>query len=250
MAALGARVRLLLAEDDALLGLATHQALVQMGHVVDWVTTGEQLLDATARTLYDCVLLDLGLAGLSGEASLRILRSKQSTVPVLVLTARAQMHERIEILDLGADDYLVKPFDIDEVAARVRALVRRGQGQQADAELVHGALRMRLPSRTLACGRAIVALTQKESLVLEMLMRQPERTHSRRAIEQLLAGQDAEIGSNTVEVHVHHLRRKLGSRAIATIRGQGYRIGPVDEFDALGKQAPGGQLAQALGSGR
>ncbi len=225
-----ATVRLLFAEDDVLLGRATCVALLQAGHAVDWVTNGNQLLSTLGQHEYDCVLLDLGLPELSGEDCLRALRSRQYRVPVIVLTARGQKDDRIEVLDLGADDYMVKPYDLEEMAARVRAVVRRSREAQAKAEMVYGPLTLRTATRTAFWNGTPVALTGKEFLLLDALLRGPNRIVTREHLEQALYGWGEEIGSNAVEVHVHHVRRKLSRELIVTVRGVGYRLGALEQL--------------------
>lgn len=224
-------MRLLFAEDDVLLGRATCVSLLQAGHAVDWVTNGGQLMAAVNQQEYDCVLLDLGLPGLSGEDCLRSLRARQQHVPVVVLTARGQKNDRIAMLDLGADDYMVKPYDLDEMAARVRAVVRRSRDAEHKTEYTHGPLRVRPLSRTVSWHGEPVALTSKEFLLLDALVRLPTRIVTREALEQALYGWGEEIGSNAVEVHVHHLRRKLTPKLIVTVRGVGYQLGASDRLN-------------------
>lgn len=224
-------MRLLFAEDDVLLGRATCVALLKAGHAVDWVVNGNQLLASINSHDYDCVLLDLGLPGLSGEECLRSLRARKQRVPVVVLTARGQKDDRIAVLDLGADDYMVKPYDLDEMAARVRAVVRRSRDVENKTEFTHGPLQVRPLSRTVLWHGAPVALTSKEFLLLDALVRWPARIVTRQDLEQALYGWGEEIGSNAVEVHVHHLRRKLSPRLIITIRGVGYQLGALERLN-------------------
>ena len=234
-------VRLLFAEDDVLLGRATCVALLQAGHAVDWVTNGSQVLAAINQHEYDCVLLDLGLPGVSGEDCLRSLRVRRQHVPVVVLTARGQKDDRIAMLDLGADDYMVKPYDLDEMAARVRAVVRRSREAEHKTEFTHGPLRLRPLTRTVLWHGEPVSLTSKEFLLLDALVRWPTRIVTRENLEQALYGWGEEIGSNAVEVHVHHLRRKLTPKLIVTVRGVGYRLGASDHLNGepVAQGAPG-----------
>lgn len=226
-----AAVRLLFAEDDMLLGRATCVALLQAGHAVDWVTNGSQLLTALNKDEYDCVLLDLGLPGPSGEECLRSLRARRLRVPVVVLTARGQKDDRIAMLDMGADDYMVKPYDLDEMAARVRAVVRRSRDVDHKTEYTHGPLQVRPLTRTVLWHGETVALTSKEFLLLDALARHPTRIVAREELERALYGWGEEIGSNAVEVHVHHLRRKLSPKLIVTMRGVGYQLGALDRLN-------------------
>jgi DNA-binding response OmpR family regulator len=227
----GTAVRLLFAEDDVLLGRATCVALMQAGHAVDWVTDGAQLLAALGKEEYDCVLLDLGLPGPSGEECLRSMRAKHMQVPVVVLTARGQKDDRIAMLDMGADDYIVKPYDLDEMAARVRAVVRRSRDADDKTEYSYGPLQMRSLTRTVLWYGEPVALTSKEFLLLDAMARHPKRIVSREDLERALYGWGEEIGSNAVEVHVHHLRRKLSPKLIVTVRGVGYQLGALDRLN-------------------
>jgi DNA-binding response OmpR family regulator len=227
-------VRLLFAEDDPLLGRATCMSLLQAGYAVDWVTDGKQVVDALGKFRYDCLLLDLGLPELSGEDCLRILRTRQERLPVIVLTARGQKGDRIGLLDLGADDYMVKPYDLDELAARVRAVVRRAQESDGTAVLAHGPLQVLPLDRTVRWHGNRVALTSKEFILLDVMVRRANRIVSRDQLEQALCGFGEEIGSNAVEVHVHHLRRKLHPNLIITVRGAGYQLCPPERLAELG----------------
>jgi DNA-binding response OmpR family regulator len=221
-------MRVLLAEDDAMLGRATCLGLMQSGYAVDWVTSAEQGLAALDTQNYDCVLLDLGLPGMSGEECLRVMRTQSRYTPVIIITARGHVEDRIQLLDEGADDYLVKPFDLDEVAARVRAVVRRAQvGDVGEEEVVHGPLTLQPASRSVLWNGRHVALTTKEFWVLELLMRRRSRTVSR------------QIESNAVQVHIHHLRRKLDARLIVTTRGMGYQLAPAQMLNGEAGQAGG-----------
>jgi DNA-binding response OmpR family regulator len=197
---------------------------------VDWVTTGQQVIASLGMHRYDCVLLDLGLPELSGEDCLRHLRARQERTPVIVLTARGHKGDRISMLDLGADDYMVKPYDLDELAARVRAVVRRVQDGDGTAALTHGPLQVLPLDRTVLWHGARLTLTSKEFLLLDAMIRRPGRVATREQLELALYGWGEEIGSNAVEVHVHHLRRKLHPGLIVTVRGVGYQLCPLDRM--------------------
>lgn len=232
-------MKILLAEDDLLLGQATCQGLQQEGYTVDWVTSGSRVAVALKARSYDCILLDLGLPEVSGEACLEVLRRSKDPTPVIVVTARGEKTDRIALLDIGADDYLVKPLDLDEVNARVRAVVRRSQMRDSHdtaPEMVHGPLRLRSATRTVMWGDDIVILKNKEFWVLETLMRLRNRIVSRQHLEETMYGWTDELGSNTIEVYIHHLRRKLGSHLIVTVRGIGYQLAP--EADLVGRSLP------------
>ncbi|MBK6853754.1 MAG: response regulator transcription factor [Burkholderiales bacterium] len=237
-------MRVLLAEDDAMLGRATCLGLMQSGYAVDWVTSAEQGLAALDTQNYDCVLLDLGLPGMSGEECLRVMRTQARYTPVIIITARGHVEDRIQLLDEGADDYLVKPFDLDEVAARVRAVVRRAQvGDVGEEDVVHGPLTLQPASRSVLWNGRHVALTTKEFWVLELLMRRRSRTVSRQQIEEALYGWGEEIESNAVQVHIHHLRRKLDPRLIITTRGMGYQLAPAQMLNSDPGVQAGGEAA-------
>ena len=229
-------MKLLLAEDDLMLGQATCKGLQLEGHTVDWVTSGDRVAVALKTHRYDCVLLDLGLPEVSGEACLEVLRRAKDPTPVIVITARGHKDDRIAVLDIGADDYLVKPFDLDEVAARVRAVVRRSQareGEAVSAELVHGPLKLISSTRTALWNGNVVPLKNKEFWVLETLMRLRNRIVSRQHLEETMYGWTDDLSSNTIEVYIHHLRRKLGSAVIVTVRGIGYQLATEAELQAL-----------------
>lgn len=218
-------MRLLLIEDDLTLGDAVRAFLQAQGHVVDWVTC---VADARAATeeKFDVILLDWRLPDGSGVDWLRRYRAtggEHGQTPVLMLTARDALNDRIEGLDAGADDYLIKPFQLTELAARIRAASRRASGH-ASATLVHGPIALDPAARSVARNGAAVDLTAREYALLEAFMRRPGRIVSRPALEELLYGYESEVASNTVEVHIASLRRKLGHDVIDTVRGMGYRL--------------------------
>jgi DNA-binding response OmpR family regulator len=216
-------MRLLLIEDDPMIGRAVQHGLVKAGFAVDWATDGRSGESAAANRVYDLIVLDLGLPRVDGLALLRTLRARSDSVPVLIASARDAVPERIKGLNAGADDYLLKPFDLDELIARVRALLRRHAGS-ATPLLVAGALSLDpLRRQVLQDGRE-VSLTAKEFAVLEALLQRPGAVLSRERLEESIYGWDEEIGSNAVEVHLHNLRRKLGANVILNVRGVGYRI--------------------------
>lgn len=218
-------MRLLLVEDDLTLGDAVREFLRSQGHVVDWVTT---VADARAafEEKFDAVLLDWRLPDGSGVDWLRRLRAKggeHGQTPVLMLTARDALSDRVEGLDAGADDYLVKPFQLMELAARIRAISRRASGH-AGAVLTHGRIALDPAARCVTSDGSSVDLTALEYALLEAFMRRPGRIVSRPVLEELLYGYEADVSSNTVEVHIASLRRKLGHDTIDTVRGMGYRL--------------------------
>ena len=174
-----------------------------------------------------CVLLDRGLPGLEGDAVLQSLRGRDTRLPVLMITARDTLADRVQGLDLGADDYLVKPFDLEELSARIRAALRRGGPQQATPTLRHGAVELDPAAKRVTRDGQAVALTAREFAVLQALMRRPTHIVSRAQLEEALYGWGEEVESNTIEVHIYNLRRKLGSRFITTVRHQGYGLAPA-----------------------
>ena len=220
-------MRLLLVEDDSMIGAAAQQGLRAEGHTVDWVRDGREAELAAANGVYDLVLLDLGLPRRDGLAILRGLRAKGENVPVLIITARDAVSDRIAGLDAGADDYLVKPFDLDELSARVRAVLRRRAGR-ADSVMRRGALELDTATRRVAWKGKDVTLSAREYALLEALVDRPGAFLTRAQLEERLYGWDEEIASNAVEVHIHALRRKLDPGVIRNVRGMGYTIAKDD----------------------
>jgi len=217
-------MRILLVEDDAMIGAAVQEGLRRAGFTVDWVRDGRAAELTLAAEGYSVMLLDLGLPKKSGLDLLADVRRRGSTIPVLILTARDAVSDRVKGLDTGADDYLVKPFDLNELAARIRALSRRAAGR-VQAVIEHGALALD-PSRheaRLAGGQ--VQLSAREFALLEALLERPGAVLSRSQLEERLYGWGEEVESNAIEVHIHNLRRKLGAELIRNIRGVGYMIG-------------------------
>ncbi len=207
-----------------MVGAAVRKGMQQDGHSVDWVQEANAAAAALAAGAHELVLLDLGLPGKSGLTLLGELRRAGNAIPVIVCTARDAVAERVRGLDLGADDYLVKPFAFDELAARIRAVTRRRLGQ-AGGCLEFGPLRLDPASHEVLLDGAPVALSAREFAILEALMERPRGVLSRAQIEERLYGWDEEVASNAVEVHVHNLRRKLGDGLIRTVRGLGYSLG-------------------------
>lgn len=218
-------MRILVAEDDRQLGETLAEVLALEGHAVDWLQRGDAVAAALATATYDAVVLDIGLPGGDGLSVLRALRARGDAVPVMLLTARDTPAERVAGLDSGADDYLGKPFDMDELCARLRSLLRRSVGLAARS-LVAGALELDPQGRVARWHGEPLALTAREFAVLELLARARGRFVSRRRLEDGLYGWDDEVGSNTVEVFVSRLRKLLGARSIETLRGVGYRLLP------------------------
>lgn len=216
-------MRVLLIEDDALLGDGIRAGLKQAGFAVDWVQDGR----AGQRTLeaeeYALMVLDLGLPKLSGMELLHWLRGRGSKLPVLILTARDMVADRIGGLNSGADDYLIKPFDLDELIARLRALLRRSSGQVTPI-LRHGDIELDPAAHQVRKNGLEIELSAREFALLHELLLHTGRVQSREQLEQRLYGWGEEVESNSVEVHVHHLRKKLGGDLIRTLRGVGYVI--------------------------
>ncbi len=217
-------MRLLLVEDDVMVGEAVRKGLKLDGFAVDWVRDGVQAETALADHAYDLLLLDLGLPRRDGLALLESLRRGGNDIPTLIITARDAVADRVRGLDAGADDYVVKPFDLDELTARVRALARRRAGR-AQPQLTAGALTLDPARREVFLRGENVAVSPREFALLAALMENPGAVLSKESLEERLYGWGEEVESNAVEVHVHNLRRKLGAAAIRTVRGMGYRIG-------------------------
>ncbi|HTY51154.1 MAG TPA: response regulator transcription factor [Steroidobacteraceae bacterium] len=216
-------MRVLLVEDDRMIGEAVRTALTRDEHITDWLQDGAAAAAALAASAFDLVLLDLGLPRRDGLAVLKELRGRGDTTPVIIITARDDVASRVTGLDAGADDYLVKPFDLDELAARMRAAMRRVSGR-GDAVIEHGGIRLNTVTREVFRGSEQVALSAREYAVLEALLLRPGAVLSRAQLEERLYGWDEAVDSNAVEVYVHSLRRKLGQDAIRTQRGAGYYI--------------------------
>ena len=216
-------MRILLAEDDLLLGDGLGNGLRQHGFQVDWVRDGHAADRELRSGVYAAAVLDLGLPRMDGLEVLARLRAAKITTPVLVLTARDALPDRIGGLDSGADDYVVKPADIGEIAARLRALVRRAAGQPQE-RLQHGGVVLDPAARSVWLDGEPVTLAPREFDLLQVLMLRPGHVLTREQIEQHLYGWGQEVDSNSVEVHIHHLRRKLRPDLIQTVRGIGYGL--------------------------
>ena len=219
-------MKLLLVEDDALLGEGVRAGLKQAGFAVDWVQDGLAAKVALDSEEYDLLVLDLGLPKLSGMDLLKSVRAKRASLPVLILTARDTVADRVAGLNAGADDYLLKPFDLDELIARLNALLRRSAGQ-VELTLQHGAIELTPASHQVRLAGQAVSMSAREFALLHTLLLHTGRVHSREQLEQTLYGWGEEVESNAIEVHVHHLRKKLGSDLIRTLRGVGYVIDKV-----------------------
>jgi DNA-binding response OmpR family regulator len=231
-------MRLLLVEDEEMLGRVTAQSLVKAGYAVDWVQNGQDARGAAAAHEYDAILLDLGLPDIPGESIVKELRASRSITPVIVMTARGQIEDRVSILDLGADDYLVKPVDIAEVGARIRAVQRRAANglDCADIQKI-GPLELQQASRLVRWNGEVVVLTSKLYDVLEALVLRRPRVVSRAQLEDALYGWGDEVDSNAIEVYIHMLRRRFTPGLIQTVRGKGYMLGSEDVLTAEARKA-------------
>jgi two-component system OmpR family response regulator/two-component system response regulator QseB len=217
-------MRILVVEDDPLLGRGTQAGLEQSGVAADWVRDGVAADAALAATRFHAVVLDLGLPRLSGLELLARLRAKGDRTPVLILTARDALEDRVKGLDAGADDYLVKPFRLEELAARLRALVRRAHGEAAAALSAAGVM-LDPAAHTVTWRGEPVELPAREFEVLHELMLNAGRVLTREHLQERVYGWGEEVESNAIDVHIHHLRRKLAPELIRTVRGVGYLMG-------------------------
>jgi two-component system response regulator QseB len=217
-------MRILVVEDDPLIGDGLKAGLAQLGFAVDWLSSGKEALHAMDAAPYDAAVLDLGLPGCDGLAVLGAWRRQGHSLPVLVLTARDAISDRVAGLDAGADDYLIKPFALVEVAARLRAMLRRSQGMSSHL-LTHGDISLDPAGRSAYLNDRPIELTARELAILEVLMLNKGRVLPRELIEEKLYNWDRDLESNAIEVHIHHLRKKLGRHVIRTVRGIGYTLG-------------------------
>lgn len=224
-------MRVLLVEDDPGLGSGLQVALKPEGYAVDWLTDGVQALQALETAPFDLVILDLGLPRLDGLSVLRQLRAQGNSTPVLILTARDAVQDRIDGLDSGADDYLIKPFDTTELKARIRALLRRSSGRAQPTLNLRG-VEIDPSTQQVHYQGKPVALTRREYALLHEMLSQPGHVFTRDTLQQLLYGWDEDVESNAMEVHIHHLRKKLFPKLIRTLRGIGYVIDKEDPASA------------------
>jgi len=238
-------MRLLLVEDDTSVGAAARAGLIQHGMVCDWVLTAAAFEAAVVKHTYDCILLDLSLPDGNGRQLLDAVRRNGDATPVIVVTAQWQGESSINLLDSGADDYIVKPYDIRNLMARVRAVMRRARAPETGTgtSLVHGPLVLRVEGRVATWHGELVPLTKKEYWLLEAMLRQRGRVLSRAQLEEALYGWGEETESNTVEVYIHHLRRKFCNGLIVTIRGMGYQICSESVFAPAADTQPEGSPA-------
>ena len=223
-------MRLLVVEDDAMIGESIQRGLRNSGFAVDWVQDGEAAGLALGNGVYDMLILDLGLPRKGGLELLGEMRAGGNDLPVLIVTARDAVDDKVAGLNSGADDYLVKPFDFNELNARVNAIIRRRSGRGNPA-MIYGALTLDPIAHQVTLRGQEVVISAKEFALLRALMAVPGAVRSRAELEEALYGWDEEVGSNAVEVHIHNLRNKLGSRAILNIRGAGYRVSMLNDVD-------------------
>lgn len=216
-------MRILLVEDDSGLGSGLQQALKPEGYTVDWLKDGVQALQALETDQFDLVILDLGLPRLDGISVLKQSRAQEMNAPVLILTARDAVQDRIDGLDSGADDYLIKPFDMTELKARIRALLRRSSGR-AQPTINFRGIEIDPSTQQVTLEGKAVALTRREYTLLYEMISQPGHVFTRDKLQQMLYGWDEDVESNAMEVHIHHLRKKLFPNLIRTLRGIGYVI--------------------------
>lgn len=220
-------MRLLLVEDDVMIGESVLDLLRYEGYAVDWVKDGEMADTAIDTQTYDLILMDLGLPKRDGLTVLRALRSRKNRTPVLITTARDAVGERVAGLDAGADDYIVKPYDLDELLARIRALVRRAMGYAEPVYTYQGVSISAATREVFAHGQTVL-LSAREWALLQLLLARPGVIHSRKQLEEKLYSWKDEVSSNAVEVYIHGLRKKLGNGLIQNVRGVGYLVPKMD----------------------
>lgn len=216
-------MRLLLVEDDELLGDAVKTGLTQFGYVVDWLRDGEAARAALKTESFELIILDLGLPKMSGLQFLQHIRNESNNTPVIILTARESVEDRVKGLDSGADDYLIKPFDLNELSARIRALVRRSQGR-ADTSIQYRNLHLDPAAHEVLVDGQLVNVPRREFALLQKLLENIGQVLSREQLMQSIYGWEEDVDSNALEVHIHNLRKKLNAHYIRTIRGIGYMI--------------------------
>lgn len=218
-------MRVLLVEDDELIADGVREALRRRAYQVDWVSNGRDALNAAVDNPFDLIILDLGLPGLDGLQVLSTLRAHQKNTPTIILSARGTTQNRIDGLNAGADDYLVKPFDLEELFARIHAVERRSSGAASNV-LQLGEIQLDLGALTVVYQGAEVALQRREFSLLKKLMESPRQVFTREQLEESLYGWTSDLGSNAIDVYVHNIRKKLYADVIKTLRGVGYRIDP------------------------
>ena len=224
-------MRLLVVEDDAMIGESMQRGLKNSGHAVDWVRDGKLAELALQNGVYDLMILDLGLPRKGGLELLSQLREQGNNLPVLIVTARDAVEDKVAGLNSGADDYLVKPFDFTELNARVNAIMRRRNGS-GNPVMLYGPLTLDPITHQVTLRGTPVALSAREFSLLRALMAVPGAVMSRAELEEALYGWEEEVGSNAVEVHIHNLRIKLGTHSILNVRGAGYRVSMNNDVDS------------------
>ena len=224
-------MRLLVVEDDAMIGESLQRGLKNSGHAVDWARDGKFAELALQNGIYDLMILDLGLPRKGGLELLGQLRGRGNNLPVLIVTARDAVEDKVAGLNSGADDYLVKPFDFNELNARVNAIMRRRSGSGSPV-MLYGPLALDTVAHQVTLRGIPVVLSAREFSLLRALMAVPGAVLSRAELEEALYGWNEEVGSNAVEVHIHNLRNKLGSHAILNVRGAGYRVSMIDDVNS------------------
>ncbi len=220
-------MKILLAEDDEMLASGLLIALKRTNHQVEYASDGVQALNLLQQSTFDLLILDLGLPKLDGMEVLKQTRSHGYPLSVLILSARDAAKDRVLGLDLGADDYLTKPFDLEELLARIRALERRRNGSVVD-DLCKGNLKLQIQTQQVFWQEQPIDLQRREFMLLKLLVENPQRVFTREQIEQSLYGWSAGVESNTVDVYVHSIRKKISPQAVITVRGIGYRIGQLN----------------------
>jgi len=216
-------MRLLIAEDDPMLGAGLKRALERAGYAADWAKTGEEAVACAATESYALMLLDLGLPEMTGLDALRTIRGRRQMLPIIIITAQDRAEQKVEGLDAGADDYVVKPFDLNELMARIRAQIRSRDRRSSNQLDAHGVV-LDLAARTVSKDGRAIALTAKEFRVLAVLMRRMGQFVSKAELEAAIYDGEAEIESNTIETAIYALRRKLSAELILTARGLGYTV--------------------------
>jgi two-component system, OmpR family, response regulator QseB len=221
-------MRVLLAEDDELLGDAVCKGLIEYFYTVDWVKDGQSAQEAISLNTFDIIVLDIGLPKSTGFEVLKFIRSKNITTPIVILTARDSIDDQIKGLDAGADDYVTKPFDLDALCARLRAMQRRASSR-AEPILTYGFISLDPASHTVHANGELMNISRREFTLLQKLLENQGRVLSRESLTSTLYGWGADVDSNALEVHIHNLRKKFGTKLIRTFRGVGYMIDKEDK---------------------
>ena len=221
-------MRILLVEDDLMIGETLSEALMDEAYTVDWVKDGRQAILTLKVQAYDLVLLDLGLPEIDGMGVLTAIRDAKLETPVLILTARDALQDRVKGLDAGADDYVIKPFELGEVLARMRVLIRRSQGK-TDNQLSVGDLRLDISNKRVTIADKPIDITAKEFMLLQTFMLTPDKVLSKNQLEDSLYGWGMEVESNAIEFLIHSLRKKIGQDRIKNVRGMGWYIAQADD---------------------